>query len=538
MALTGPKSEKTLGDLFGAIVSRWYVVLLSVIVLVAGTLSFDSTRKKMYTSTSVVQLLSQNISSFTGGPSELTPLDISTDMLLLQSSQVTSIVARKLHMVAPSVKVADLNATGVITISATSHVPALAAVIANAYATAYVQFTTERFANQVKRQEHILLAQQALLQAQIANIQQEIAAAGPKSITITSLTSQFNTYEGQLAQSTNQLTTLRVDEVQVPSGALITHTAQIPTAPSSPKPLVDGIIALAVALALSVGLCLILDLLDDRIRSENDLLSVIGDTPLFGQIPLFDNWKSSENKIYAVERPKSKATEAYRSLRTSIQFIGFDSPESQVILFTSPLEGEGKTTTVVDIAAVMASAGRKALLVSCDMRRPQIHRFFNNDNAMGLSTYLTGEHSVADVTLSATGIDGLSVITSGPIPPNPADLLASDRFTTLLAEVRSTYDVILLDSPPLLPVTDAQVLAERANFTVLVVRAQRTPRKAIGRAFEILDAVDTKVGGVVLNAIPKPIKVMYGYGYGYGYGSYGDYTESSSTKRRFGLRKS
>ena len=251
------------------------------------------------------------------------------------------------------------------------------------------------------------------------------------------------------------------------------------------------------------------------------LFEVSGNVPLLGEIPEFDNWKShSETAIIANDRPKSAAAEAYRSLRTAVQFIGFDTDHPKVIQITSPTESEGKTTTVIDLAVTMASSGSRVAVVSCDLRRPGLHKFFKVSESLGVSSILSGLESVESVVVVSEDFPNLMCIPSGPIPPNPSELLGSPRLADLFESLRAINDVILVDSPPVLPVTDAIVIAQSVDFVVLIARAGQTHARAMARALELLANVDAPVKGVVLNALHSQPS---GRGYG-GYGGYGGYS--------------
>jgi tyrosine-protein kinase Etk/Wzc len=280
---------------------------------------------------------------------------------------------------------------------------------------------------------------------------------------------------------------------------------------------------------IGIGLALLLEFLDDRIRTKDQLHVVSGRLPLLGEIPEFDNWKGhSDTAIIAAERPKSAAAEAYRSLRTAIQFIGFDTERTNVIQITSPLESEGKTTTVIDLAVTMASSGARVVVVSCDLRRPGLHHYFKVPNFFGVSSVLAGVETVESVIVRSENIPSLSCLPSGPVPPNPSELLGSLRLAELFEELRATNDVILVDSPPVLPVTDAIVIAQAVDVVVLVARAGQTHARSVTRALELLSNVDAPVKGVILNAVEvdssRRGNGRYGaYGRYGGYGNYGSY---------------
>lgn len=212
--------------------------------------------------------------------------------------------------------------------------------------------------------------------------------------------------------------------------------------------------------------------------------------------------------------PSAAASEAFRVLRTNIQFLGLDQP-LKTILVTSASPAEGKTTTIANLAVAFAQSGMRVCIVDADLRRPMVAKTFDIDNWSGLTTALLGQKSV-ESTVRETTVPGLYVLPSGPIPPNPAELLGSQRMTNLLAELEANFDMVLVDTPPILAVTDAAVLAPKVGGVVLVVRSGKVDRRQALRAKEALAAVKANVLGAVLGAVEGDGEDGYYYYY---YGS-------------------
>lgn len=205
------------------------------------------------------------------------------------------------------------------------------------------------------------------------------------------------------------------------------------------------------------------------------------------------------NMVITHHDPGSAASEAFRVLRTNLQFMGLDKPLKSVLV-TSATPGEGKTTTTANLAVAFAQTGARVCLVDCDMRKPQVAKTFGMDNWNGLTTALIGQGGV-EAALQETQIPGLWVMPSGPIPPNPAELLGSARMARLLVELEERFDMVLIDTPPILAVTDAAVLAPKAGGVLLVVRAGKVARQQVSRAKEALVSVKAQILGVVLDAV-------------------------------------
>jgi non-specific protein-tyrosine kinase len=215
----------------------------------------------------------------------------------------------------------------------------------------------------------------------------------------------------------------------------------------------------------------------------------------------------ADSALVALRDPRSPAAEAYRTLRTNIQFSSLDKP-LQTLLATSTVPDEGKSTTLANLAVTMAQAEQRVILVDCDLRRPTIHTLFNLPNDMGLtSMILANDDSM--LPLQQTGVPGLQVLTSGPQPPRPADILGSRRMEAIIERLRAEADVVLFDTPPLIAVSDAAVLATRVDGVLLVLKAHHTTRDHARHAREMLERGKANVVGVVLNNA----EVEQGYGY-------------------------
>lgn len=219
--------------------------------------------------------------------------------------------------------------------------------------------------------------------------------------------------------------------------------------------------------------------------------------------------------LITLKNPKSPSSEAYRTLRTNIQFSSFDK-KAQVIFITSSGPGEGKSTVAANLAVVMAESGSRTILVDCDQRKPRVHKNFNLSNVKGLSNYLAGEADF-ESCINETSINNLAIMTSGVRPPNPAELLGSKKMVEFVDSLRQKYDFVILDTPPVLMVTDAQLLSRCSDGCLLVVSSGEVAREGVIKAKELLEKVNTKILGVVLNKVQQSSRSNYGYYYYYYY---------------------
>lgn len=225
------------------------------------------------------------------------------------------------------------------------------------------------------------------------------------------------------------------------------------------------------------------------------------------------NLKTSREKrtLITTANPKSAISEQYRTIRTNIQFSMIDS-SFKVLACTSPSPGEGKSTTIANLAVTFAQQGQKVLLVDTDLRKPTIHQIMSISNRQGLTNLITKKVNMKEAIVS-TRINNLSVLPSGPIPPNPSELLGSARMTELLEKLSENFDLILFDTPPVLAVTDAQILGNRCDGVVLVIKSGQTEKKNLVKAKELLDRAQVNMIGVIINgADAKSADYQYYYG--------------------------
>ena len=315
-----------------------------------------------------------------------------------------------------------------------------------------------------------------------------------------------------------------VAQLETPEGATdslvkvtVVRPAELPASPVSPRPKLDILLGLLVGAAIGVTGALLRDALDRSVTTPDQVQDVLG-LPTLGMIA-YDGGATKKPLIVHVD-PHSPRAEAFRQLRTNLQFVDLDSPAKSIVV-TSSIPQEGKSTTACNLAIALSQAGVDVILVEADLRRPRLASYLGTQEAIGLTDVLVGRTPVADV-LQTWGPHGLRVLASGPRPPNPSELLGSDQMRLLLEDLEAQSDLVILDAPPLLPVTDAAVLAAISSGAILVVRSGKTTREQAGRAVEILEQVDAHIYGAVLNMLTIKDPASYGYGYiGYGYGGGG-----------------
>ncbi len=280
----------------------------------------------------------------------------------------------------------------------------------------------------------------------------------------------------------------------------IVDRAEVPREPVSPRKARNLALGVIVGIIGALGLAFFLEYFDDTVRDPDDLERSCR-IPFLGPVPKLKPKLDGEHSrdLLALQEPKSIYAEAYRAVRTSLLFSSPDNPP-RLMVVTSPGPQEGKSLTAINLAVTMALTGNRVLLVDADMRKPRLHKVFDLKNAFGLSNLIGGESEVA-AALQRTQVPGLMLMTSGPVPPNPSELLGSERMGKLLEMLRGKFDRVILDCTPLIAVTDATVLASRTDGVILVIKAGATGRKILRRGIKQLEDVQAKVIGAVLNQV-------------------------------------
>jgi polysaccharide biosynthesis transport protein len=263
------------------------------------------------------------------------------------------------------------------------------------------------------------------------------------------------------------------------------------------------------------GIAFLVEYLDDTIKTPDEVKEVLG-LPVIGLIADMNDSlvkrKEVNKGVFVANQPRSPISEAFRSMRTSLEFYSVDKP-LQVLIVTSSGAEEGKTTIATNLAVILAKSNKNVLLLDADMRRPNVHNHLSISNRIGLSHLIRSRSTLEEVIQVSTEVPNLSVITSGSLPPNPAELLASEKMKSILAELKSQFDTIIIDTPPAL-VTDAQILATKADGVIYVLRPGKTRVIAAQTPLEEFDRIGANMIGVVMNRIPRNREYYYG-GYDY-----------------------
>lgn len=309
----------------------------------------------------------------------------------------------------------------------------------------------------------------------------------------------------------------------------VIQPARVSESPVSPKVTRNLMLALVLGMAFGVGLAVTRSLLDTRVRSKDDI-AALTDMPIIGNIAMDPDFE--KRPLVALKDPRNRLVESYRALRTNLRYLDVEHNAKSIVI-TSAGPSEGKSTTAANLAIVMADAGARVVLIDADLRKPRVSKLLGIEGGVGLSDLLIGHTTFEDV-LQQWGRKQLFVLPSGRVPPNPSELLGSSAMQKTLETLTAHFDYIIIDSPPILAVTDAAILSTRTGGALVVSAAGKTRKAELANAFEALEAVDGKVLGVVATMVPTKGPNSYSYG-AYSYKAYSDNSSSSSDDASFEL---
>ncbi len=396
-----------------------------------------------------------------------------------------------------------------VTISAQDSDPVTAAAIANAISDELIAASPA-----IQGQQADLLAS---IQADLEATQAQIQATQERLTALTALEERTPAQETELATLEGRLVSLRSTYATLLSFLSSSSTnllnvvepAVAPDGPVSPRPLLNTALAAVLGLLLALGIAFLADNLNDNIKDSDEVQAIVGLSTL-GTIGRMrsDEGRAPMYQLAAILYPRSGATESYRALRTNVEFASVDAP-IRTLLVTSALPGEGKTVTAANLAVVFAQAGRRVILVDADLRQPGVARIFNLSNERGLTTLLRSDDATLESVLQGTEQAPLRLLTTGPLPPNPAELLGSQRMRTIVDRLVATGDLVIFDTPPLQAVTDAAILSSFVDGTLFVIDATRSHRRPVRLARQALERAGANVLGVVLNRVAAEDKAGY-----------------------------
>jgi len=420
--------------------------------------------------------------------------------------------------------------TVMVTIFVQDTNPARAAAIANALVkelSNYVEtLQTQRYATSKQSLENQIAQLDEQIQA-ISVQKQGLATTDPEYARLDANITSYRSAKTVLVQSFEQI---RLTEAQSTATIILVEEAKPanPNAPIRPRTFMNILLAVIGGLFLAGGAVFAIELFDDTLRDPSDVERITG-LPVLGAISKFD---TSQSELVAHISPRTPVAEAFRSIRTNIQFTSVDK-QPRVILVTSPSPSDGKSTVAANLAVVISQSNKKVILTDTDLRRPRVHKVLGLSNRHGLTELFVQPEINLEGVVQESGVNNLMIMTSGGIPPNPSELLGTEKMEAIIGKMLEQFDTVIIDSPPVLAVTDASVLVSKVDGVILVVKPGQTKLAAIRQSAHQLERAGANVLGVVLNGIElKRSRYYYYYQYrGYYYSYYSNYVEDGDKKR-------
>lgn len=502
-------------------VQRWAWLIAAVVigafVLIYGS---SSVRTSMYTAVSEVSITPPDTA-------RVDPKFIGNEIYNILSAGVRQGVALELGPDAELVEDINVSAvenTDVLAVFVTSSSPEVAQRAANAYAENYVQLRQAQLIKSYTDQAAEFENQAAAVGEEVAATEAEIAAEpnspenavrGPEAVGLRERQTEL------LLQASDARLASRLQSDRI----RIEKTANLPVFADSPTPLRDAGVAAAVGLIFVMGLVFLLEQLDNRVKSPDQIVKAAGGVPLLGSISVYSPTRRTSRKFHAAQRtlvpPTSAAAESYRTLATSLRFSSLGK-EKSTILVTSSSGGEGKTTVTANLAAVLAESGLRVVVVSADLRRPMLGELLGiPETTKGLTSAMLGDRDLSSCFESVALPSGRSmfVLPAGPLPHEPAVLLGSDMFGTVLEQIKKAgADFILVDCAPVLPVSDPLAASRHVDGVIVVTLHAKTKEANLTETVDRLRQLDADIIGIVLNGVPT--SGQYAYTNHYGYASY------------------
>ncbi|MDW3176751.1 MAG: polysaccharide biosynthesis tyrosine autokinase [Acidimicrobiia bacterium] len=530
--------ELAIQDYFDILRRRWKVIFAILLLAAAGAAAATVLQETTYQARAEVLIR-------TGATNQLFPSASNTGNRLVRQSQAeltylrtdayraaaAEQLGRTANVSIGLVSDRDVVDTGRISFTNVDLEPERAAEAAQTYAQAYIDARNAADVEDIQRQlgeavlaETSLSAELEALRTPIDEIDASIARTTDPT-TLSNLTAQRNLLLSQLGadvgrlesgvsqagSSVEQLTGASIVITDPNMTAVISSAASVPTSPISTGWVQNLLIALAVGSVLGIGAALLRETMDNRVHSDEDIEALL-DLPVIGHVGTMTKRDRKIGLVVNQPNPDKRALEAYRKIRSSIMFLQAQR-EIDVIQVTSPVQGNGKTTVAGNLAVAFAQQRQSVLLIDADLRRPQVHkRFLVTGLDDGLSSVLAEDLLFADA-VRLDMVTGVYILPAGKRPPNPSELLGSEAFQNLYKVVRSDFDIVIIDTPPLLPVTDARLVAAVADAVILVADPSANTKRELTDSVDLLHKAGATTSGVVLNRAPD----AKGYGHTYGH---------------------
>lgn len=512
---------------------RKWTIIIAICVILGAAVAYSLIQTPLYTAqTRILVSGTPTEGIFTTGIAPVENANLKTQVEVILSEAVASRVMEDLDLegevgsVLSNVAAEPILDSQVVEITYSSADPQEARIVATSFAESYLQFRRDQILETVISEEQAIQERVNAASDQLAeaNLALEEARESEDAALISTIESSVSSLVARLGVLQQELDDLRSRRSQRLDVGQVIEPAATPRTPSSPNFMRNALIGIFLGLVLGIAFAFVRERMDERFRERSDLERAIG-APVLATVAGYDNPRTGPVVPVVLSGAHPSVAESYRTLRTGVQFIAANSG-IRSLLVTSPAAGEGKTTTAANLAVALAQAGKRVIIVSSDLRRPTLERYFGSEDARrtsGLAMWLSSQEDEPWDHLVDPGIPNLRLITSGPPPPNPAELLTSPRLNRLVHLLEENSDLVIFDSPPVLAVADTTVLAAHLSGVLLVVDAKSTRRSPAIHAKQELERVGGRIIGTVLNAFDTTTV-------GYYYGSYDYYSREEAAE--------
>ena len=489
----GERPKVTFRGFWHVIIRRSWIVIAAIIATAAPAIALSLRQEAIYSADADMLIRIRPGESVFGSDQQTVNPDrlLQNEISILEGDEVYLRLKDNLGLEddPPSVIGSSFSDADIINAAVESGDPQTAAALANAYVQAYIDVKREQTVNGMVAASAELQTKITDLQGQIVDLDATIDASSTDDDTAAE--NDRRVLVDQLALFEQRIDQLQVDAALSAGNAQLVRTATTPIEPIKPTPLRTTTLAVLVGLLLGIGAAFLMDHLDDSVRNADDLARLGSDVALLGTIP---NVSLRDNRPLSVSTPDDPAVESYRNLRTNVQFLGIER-KVRLIQITSTRPGEGKTTTAANLAIVLSQAGSNVVLVDADLRKPDLHKMFAIDGSNGLTNNLAGDPM--ELTIQRIN-DQLWVIVGGPVPPNPSELLSGRRMEAFADELARRFDYVIIDSAPILAVSDAAALSRHVDGVLLVAQSKRVSRPQLRESLATLERAGAPVLGIVL----------------------------------------
>jgi capsular exopolysaccharide synthesis family protein len=501
---------------FAIVRRRWPIILGCAVVVTALLVGLAATQKKQYEAKAT--LLLGDLARQSASNAIASQRGLNNELVVANSGEVRA-AARKVYegpldVESVTVEATDTAADAVV-VRARGRNPDEIAKLVNTYAQAFIDYRQSQKISVLTSAANELSTRIADLDAQIAQLNSQVdeldariafstepersALSAQRADLVASVARQSAPLLSQVSFYRTQLGQNQTDQALLADNVTVVDHATPPTSAVSPNPVRNGIGGLALGLLLGAAIAALLERLDDRVRDQDTLERAVRGRPVLAAIPPSGRGASG---LVTIKDPTSAAAEAFRQLRTAIRFASIESPAS-VVAVASATEGEGVSEVVANLGVVVAQSGLRVAVVSGDLRKPSLHTLFGLDSSPGLTSVLLEDAPLVEALRPVPGVPGLDLLASGALPPNPSELLDSTRVGAVFKALADSYDMVLLDTPPLLDVTDALIVGRCADAVAVVARVGRVDRSQLVRALDHLAQANLPVMGIVAHDVER-----------------------------------